>query len=83
MPPLREVERAMEEILPTEAFQKDLTDLLASYAGRPTPVTLCPTLSRELGFHLWLKREDLLHTGAHKINNALGQALLAKYMGKT
>ncbi|MCR5813735.1 MAG: tryptophan synthase subunit beta [Desulfovibrio sp.] len=83
IPPLTEVERAMEEILPTQAFQTELSDLLASYAGRPTPVTFCPTLSRELGFDLWLKREDLLHTGAHKINNALGQGLLAKHMGKT
>ncbi|MCR5219529.1 MAG: tryptophan synthase subunit beta, partial [bacterium] len=61
----------------------ELDDLLRNYAGRPTPLTFCPTLSRELGFDLWLKREDLLHTGAHKINNALGQGLLAKYMGKT
>lgn len=83
MPPLLEVERAMQEIMPTEAFQNELADLLANYAGRPTPLTFCPTLSAELGFNLWLKREDLLHTGAHKVNNTLGQALLAKYMGKT
>ncbi|MDR1856430.1 MAG: tryptophan synthase subunit beta [Desulfovibrio sp.] len=83
MPPLLEVERAMEEILPGPAFQRDLGELLADYAGRPTPLTRCPTLSEELGFTLWLKREDLLHTGAHKINNTLGQALLAKRIGKT
>lgn len=83
MPPLIEVEKAMQEIMPTEEFQNDLSDLLQNYAGRPTPLTFCPTLSRELGFDLWLKREDLLHTGAHKINNTLGQALLAKYMGKS
>lgn len=83
MPPLLEVEAAMRDILPTPAFQAELDDLLRNYAGRSTPLTYCPTLSRELGFHLWLKREDLLHTGAHKINNTLGQALMAKYMGKT
>lgn len=83
MPPLREVEEAMEQILPTAEFQSELNDLLNNFAGRPTPLTFCPTLSRELGFNLWLKREDLLHTGAHKINNTLGQALLAKKMGKT
>ncbi|MDR2406449.1 MAG: tryptophan synthase subunit beta, partial [Deltaproteobacteria bacterium] len=64
-------------------FQRELKDLLFHYAGRPTPLTLCPTLSHELGFKLFLKREDLLHTGAHKVNNTLGQALLAKKMGKT
>lgn len=83
MPPLMELEEAMKNILPSEDFQKELKALLVDYAGRETPLTFCPTLSRELGFELWLKREDLLHTGAHKINNTLGQALLAKYMGKT
>lgn len=83
VPPLEEVEKAMAEIMPTPEFQRELTDLLDNFAGRPTPLTYCPTLSRKLGFNLWLKREDLLHTGAHKINNTLGQALLAKYMGKT
>lgn len=82
MPPLLEVEKAMEDIIPAEQFQNELNDLLCEFAGRPTPLTYCPALSRELGFNLWLKREDLLHTGAHKINNTLGQALLAKYMGK-
>ena len=83
MPPLMEVEAAIRDIYPTEKFQAELKDLLFNYAGRETPLTYCPTLSRELGFDLWLKREDLLHTGAHKVNNTLGQALLAKYMGKT
>lgn len=83
MPPLLEVEAAMRDILPLPAFQAELDDLLRNYAGRPTPLTHCPTLSKELGFNLWLKREDLLHTGAHKVNNTLGQALLAKHMGKT
>ena len=83
MPPLLEVEEAMQSILPTERFQTELRDLLRNFAGRPTPLTFCPRLSEELGIELWLKREDLLHSGAHKINNTLGQALLAKYMGKT
>lgn len=83
MPPLMEVEAAMRDIYPTGAFQEELNDLLHNYAGRATPLTHCPTLSGELGFDLWLKREDLLHTGAHKVNNTLGQALLAKHMGKT
>ena len=83
MPPLLEVEAAMNEIMPAPAFQAELDDLLCNYAGRATPLTHCPRLSEELGFNLWLKREDLLHTGAHKINNTLGQALLAKHMGKT
>jgi len=82
MPPLMELEQAMGDILPLETFQSELHSLLKDFAGRETPVTFCPTLSQELGFQLWLKREDLLHTGAHKINNTLGQALLAKFMGK-
>jgi tryptophan synthase beta chain len=83
MPPLRELEDAMRDILPSERFRAELDDLLRNFAGRETPLTACPTLSAELGVRLWLKREDLLHTGAHKVNNTLGQALLAKYMGKT
>lgn len=82
VPALAEVEQAMETIMPTAAFRQELDDLLANFAGRETPLTHCPTLSRRLGFSLWLKREDLLHTGAHKINNTLGQALLARHMGK-
>lgn len=83
MPPLLELEEACETILPSAAFQQELDDMLRQYAGRETPLTHCPTLSRDLGFSLWLKREDLLHTGAHKMNNTLGQALLARHMGKT
>ena len=83
MPPLMELEEAMKNILPSEAFRNELDDLLKNYAGRETPLTFCPGLSEQLGFEVWLKREDLLHTGAHKINNTLGQALLAKHMGKT
>lgn len=83
MPPLRELEEAMRDIMPSTAFKEELDDLLRNFAGRETPLTYCPTLSVRLGFSLWLKREDLLHTGAHKVNNTLGQALLAKHMGKT
>ena len=83
MPPLQELEEAMRDIMPSPTFQEELDDLLRNFAGRETPLTYCPTLSKRLGFSLWLKREDLLHTGAHKVNNTLGQALLAKHMGKT
>lgn len=83
MPSLLEVEKAMETILPSDSFKNELEDLLSSFAGRSTPLSFCPNLSESLGFNLWLKREDLLHTGAHKINNTLGQVLLAKHMGKT
>ncbi len=83
MPPLQELEHAMQHILPSASFQTQLQELLCDYAGRQTPLTHCPRLSEELGLTLYLKREDLLHTGAHKINNTLGQALLAKHMGKT
>ena len=64
------------------AFRGEYASLLAEYAGRPTPVTACPRLSEELGIRLLLKREDLTHTGSHKINNVIGQALLTLRMGK-
>ena len=83
IPPLRELEQACGNILPTASFQNEFRRLLHDYAGRETPLTYCANLSQRLGFSLWLKREDLLHTGAHKMNNTLGQALLAKHMGKT
>jgi tryptophan synthase beta chain len=82
MPPLTELDMAMREIMQTEAFQTEFQALLRDFVGRPTPLTYCANLSREIGFELWLKREDLAHTGAHKINNTVGQALLAKRMGK-
>ena len=82
VPPLMELEEAMAAFLRREDFQSELNDLLASFAGRPTPLTFCPTLAEELGVRVYLKREDILHTGAHKINNTLGQALLARMMGK-
>lgn len=82
MPPLIELEEAYEKIVPSEDFQKEFKRILKEYVGRPTPLTFCENLSNDLGFNLWLKREDLAHTGAHKINNTIGQALLTKYMGK-
>ena len=82
MPPLLELERAMKDIVFTKKFRNTFYEYLKEYAGRPTPITYCKNLSKELGFHLWLKREDLLHSGAHKINNTIGQGLLAKEMGK-
>lgn len=83
LPPLRELEEAIHTILPSEEFQKEYNSLLTHYCGRETPLFFSDNLSKELGFDLYLKREDLLHTGAHKINNAIGQALLARMMGKT
>jgi tryptophan synthase beta chain len=72
----------MGTIMPSKEYRDALDDLLVNYVGRESPLTFCPNLSERLGFKLWLKREDLNHTGAHKINNALGQALLGKMMGK-
>jgi tryptophan synthase beta chain len=77
-----ELQRAFNRYKNNKKFNKELNDLLKNYAGRPTPLTFCDSLSKKLGCKIYLKREDLAHTGAHKINNALGQALLAKYMGK-
>lgn len=80
---LEELENAYREIGKSEEFKKELNYLLSHYAGRPTPLYYARNLSRYLGFKVYLKREDLAHTGAHKINNTLGQVLLAKKMGKT
>ncbi len=83
MAPVEELEKAYLEVRADAVFQAELADLLRNYAGRPTPLYYAKRLSETLGgARLWLKREDLLHTGAHKINNALGQALLARRMGK-
>ena len=80
---LDELEREYAAAKADAAFQAELAALLKDYAGRPTPLTFCKRLTEELGgARIYLKREDLLHTGAHKINNALGQGLLAKRMGK-
>jgi tryptophan synthase beta chain len=83
MAPLEELEEAYTSARRDPAFRAELAALLRDYVGRPTPLTHARRLSAELGCRLWLKREDLCHTGAHKINNALGQALLVKRMGKT
>jgi tryptophan synthase beta chain len=82
MPALAELERAWVEARDDVAFQERLQELLAGYVGRPTPLYEAERLSQRVGAPVWLKREDLLHTGAHKINNAIGQALLAQRMGK-
>lgn len=83
MAPLEELERAYLESRGDPAFQSELAELLRNYAGRPTPLYECKRLSKKLGgAQIFLKREDLLHTGAHKINNCLGQVLLARKMGK-
>jgi tryptophan synthase beta chain len=81
-PACSELEQAFREAWDSAEFRAELDALLADYAGRPSPLTDCPRLSEELGLRLLLKREDLNHTGSHKINNVLGQALLAKRMGK-
>ncbi|PIQ25833.1 tryptophan synthase subunit beta [bacterium (Candidatus Blackallbacteria) CG17_big_fil_post_rev_8_21_14_2_50_48_46] len=84
MAPIQELEKAWNEARQDPAFQAELADLLRHYVGRPTPVYEARNLSQALGgARIFLKREDLNHTGAHKINNSLGQALLAKRMGKT
>lgn len=83
MPALAELENAYQAARQDPGFQQELDGLLKTYVGRPTPLTYASRLSRQLGgAQIYLKREDLAHTGAHKINNALGQALLARAMGK-
>jgi tryptophan synthase beta chain len=83
MAPLKELEDAYEEARRDKSFQQELDQFLRDYAGRPTPLFYAERLTDQLGgAKIYLKREDLLHTGAHKINNCLGQALLAKRMGK-
>src|SRR5262249_46926007 len=89
VPALDELARATETIVPSAAFRAELDDLLARYVGRPTPVSTARRLTQILDpsgkgiADLLLKREDLCHTGAHKLTNAIGQVLLAKKMGKT
>jgi tryptophan synthase beta chain len=83
IPPLEELERAYEELKDDDRFKEELDYYLKNYAGRPTPLYFARNLSKEVGAKIYLKREDLLHGGAHKINNTIGQALLAKFMGKT
>jgi tryptophan synthase beta chain len=89
VPALDELAGAVDTIVRAEPFQREWRSLLATYVGRPTPLGEAKRLARAIDpgglslARLWLKREDLCHTGAHKINNALGQVLLAQKMGKT
>jgi tryptophan synthase beta chain len=81
MPALARLEHGVTNILPSAEFKRELMNELASWVGRPTALTHARTLSKSWGADVWLKREDLAHTGAHKINNGIGQALLAKALG--
>lgn len=83
VPALEQLEQAFIESQTDEAFLKEFNDLLTKYAGRPTPLTCCRNIVKNPLAKIYLKREDLLHGGAHKTNQVLGQALLAKRMGKT
>jgi len=82
IPALEELEKAFLKYKDDKKFNEELEYYLKEFAGRPTPLYYAKNLSEKLGCKIYLKREDLLHTGAHKINNTLGQGLLAKYMGK-
>jgi len=82
IPALEELEKAFLKYKDDKKFNEELEYYLKEFAGRPTPLYHAKNLSEKLGCKIYLKREDLLHTGAHKINNTLGQGLLAKYMGK-
>ena len=82
IPALEELEHYYTEAKQDDSFQNELNELLKHYSGRETALYFASQISKELGFNIWLKREDLNHTGAHKINNALGQILLAIRMGK-
>jgi len=80
---LGELAGAFDQIVPTDEFQNEFRSILEEYAGRPTPITHASDLSERWGAEIYLKREDLLHGGAHKINNCVGQALLAEKAGKS
>ncbi len=82
IPALNELAEIYREQIKDPSFQETLQHYLSSYVGRPTPLTRAPQLERELGAKIYFKREDLNHTGAHKINNTLGQVLLARRMGR-
>ena len=83
MTPLLDLTKAYEEARRDPVFQQEFADMLRDYAGRPTGLYFAESLTRHLGgSRIYLKREDMLHTGAHKINNVIGQALLARRMGK-
>jgi len=83
IPAIEELRRAYDEARTDPAFVAELEDMLTNYVGRPSPLTEAPRFSELVGAQVWLKREDLNHTGAHKINNTVGQILLARRMGKT
>ena len=83
IPVLEELEEAFDRFRDDPAFVAELAELSTHYAGRPTPLYHAKRFSEHVGFKVYLKREDLLHGGAHKVNNTLGQGLLAKHMGKT
>lgn len=78
----QELDEAFESVKNDHEFNREFDSLLKNFAGRPTPIFFCKNLSERYGAKFFLKREDLLHTGAHKINNTIGQALLAKRLGK-
>src|SRR5215813_10662840 len=82
MPGLHELEEAFEMFVSDQQFMAELRGLLANYLGRPTPLTRCAKLSATYDAQIYLKREDLLHGGAYTANQAIGQTLLAKRMGK-
>ncbi|NOR27850.1 MAG: tryptophan synthase subunit beta [Lutibacter sp.] len=81
-PNVKELEGNYLKILASESFKKEFKDLLDNYVGRPTPLYLAKRLSEKYGATIYLKREDLCHTGAHKVNNTIGQILVAKHLGK-
>ncbi len=83
MPALERLTAGVYRHLPEQQFQRRLQEELTGWAGRPTALTEAPRLSARWGAEVWLKREDLAHTGAHKINNTIGQALLAQELGAT
>ena len=80
---VEKLKNAYLEIMATAEFQEEFQQLLTDYVGRPTPLYYANRLSQKHGARIYLKREDLCHTGAHKINNAIGQVLIARKMGKT
>ena len=83
VPILEQLEDSFLNAINDDSFNQQLNDLLTNFAGRPTPLTLCRNITKNSKTKLYLKREDLLHGGAHKTNQVIGQALLAKRMGKT
>ena len=83
IPCLEELEKAFFKLKRDKNFKKELKELLNNYAGRPTPVYFCKNLSQKYKVNIFFKREDLLHTGAHKINNTIGQCLMAKHLNKS